>query len=217
MKAAIFDMDGLLLDSEPLWKEAEITVFNSVGVPLTKELCQETVGVRIDGVVRYWYKKFPWQKESLKSVEARILDEVSRLILEDGRLMPGVSETIEALRTANYTLAVASSSPMQLIRAALERFEVIDFFSVLHSAEFEEKGKPDPAVYLSTISRLGSDPRDCIALEDSVPGVRAAKSAGARVIAVPDPADISNPGFAAADVVLSSLTDFSIERIEDGW
>ena len=217
MKAAIFDMDGLLLDSEPLWKEAEITVFNSVGVPLTKELCQETVGVRIDGVVRYWYKKFPWQKESLKSVEARILDEVSRLILEDGRLMPGVSETIEALRTANYTLAVASSSPMQLIRAALEKFEVIDFFSVLHSAEFEEKGKPDPAVYLSTISRLGSDPRDCIALEDSVPGVRAAKSAGARVIAVPDPADISNPGFAAADVVLSSLTDFSIERIEDGW
>ena len=217
MKAAIFDMDGLLLDSEPLWKEAEITVFNSVGVPLTKELCQETVGVRIDGVVRYWYKKFPWQKESLKSVEARILDEVSRLILKDGRLMPGVSETIEALRTANYTLAVASSSPMQLIRAALERFEVIDFFSVLHSAEFEEKGKPDPAVYLSTISRLGSDPRDCIALEDSVPGVRAAKSAGARVIAVPDPADISNPGFAAADVVLSSLTDFSIERIEDGW
>ena len=217
MKAAIFDMDGLLLDSEPLWKEAEITVFNSVGVPLTKELCQETVGVRIDGVVRYWYKKFPWQKESLKSVEARILDEVSRLILKDGRLMPGVSETIEALRTANYTLAVASSSPMQLIRAALEKFEVIDFFSVLHSAEFEEKGKPDPAVYLSTISRLGSDPRDCIALEDSVPGVRAAKSAGARVIAVPDPADISNPGFAAADVVLSSLTDFSIERVEDGW
>jgi len=217
MKAAIFDMDGLLLDSEPLWKEAEITVFNSVGVPLTKELCQETVGVRIDGVVRYWYKKFPWQKESLKSVEARILDEVSRLILKDGRLMPGVSETIEALRTANYTLAVASSSPMQLIRAALEKFEVIDFFSVLHSAEFEEQGKPDPAVYLSTISRLGSDPRDCIALEDSVPGVRAAKSAGARVIAVPDPADISNPGFAAADVVLSSLTDFSIERIEDGW
>ena len=217
MKAAIFDMDGLLLDSEPLWKEAEITVFNSVGVPLTKELCQETVGVRIDGVVRYWYKKFPWQKESLKSVEARILDEVSRLILKDGRLMPGVSETIEALRTANYTLAVASSSPMQLIRAALEKFEVIDFFSVLHSAEFEEKGKPDPAVYLSTISRLGSDPSDCIALEDSVPGVRAAKSAGARVIAVPDPADISNPGFAAADVVLSSLTDFSIERVEDGW
>lgn len=217
MKAAIFDMDGLLLDSEPLWKEAEITVFNSVGVPLTKELCRETVGVRIDGVVRYWYKKFPWQKESLKSVEARILDEVSRLILKDGRLMPGVSETIEALRTANYTLAVASSSPMQLIRAALEKFEIIDFFSVLHSAEFEEKGKPDPAVYLSTISRLGSDPSDCIALEDSVPGVRAAKSAGARVIAVPDPADISNPGFAAADVVLSSLTDFSIERVEDGW
>ena len=83
----------------------------------------------------------------------------------------------------------------------------------MHSADAEDEGKPDPAVYLSTISRLGVDPDDCIAFEDSVIGVRAAKSAGARVIAVPDPEDISNPGFAAADVVLGSLADFSLDHI----
>ena len=99
------------------------------------------------------------------------------------------------------------------IRTALEKFAIIELFSVLHSAEFEEKGKPDPAVYLSAMSRLGFEPDDCVAFEDSVPGVRAAKSAGARVIAVPDPVDISNPGFAAADVVLSSLTHFSMEHV----
>ena len=213
MKAAIFDMDGLLLDSEPLWKKAEIVVFNSIGVPLTEELCRETVGVRLDGVVRHWHRKFPWQTESLESVEARILEEVSRLVVEHGKLMPGVSETIEMLRRENYALAVASSSPLQLIRTALEKLEIVDVFSVLHSAEFEEKGKPDPAVYLSAMSRLGFEPDDCVAFEDSVPGVRAAKSAGARVIAVPDPVDISNPGFAAADVVLSSLTHFSMEHV----
>ena len=210
MKAAIFDMDGLLIDSEPLWQEAEINVFRSVGVPLTRELCRETVGIRLHEVVRHWYEKLPWHGESVEVVEARILEEVSRLIVTRGKPMPGVRETIDMLIAAKYELAVASSSPMRLIRAALETFGLIDNFSVLHSAESEYQGKPHPAVYLSTMSRLEADPGDCIAFEDSAPGVRAARSAGAWVIAVPDPTDISNPVFADADVVLSSLTDFSM-------
>jgi sugar-phosphatase len=213
MKAAIFDMDGLLIDSEPLWQEAEITVFRSVGVTLTRELCRETVGVRIDGVVRHWYEKFPWQGESLELIEAEILEVVSRLVVERGTLMPGVRETIDMLSAAKYELAVASSSPMRLIRTALEKLGIIDCFSVLHSADAEDEGKPNPAVYLSAMSRLGVEPNNCIAFEDSAIGVRAAKSAGARVIAVPDPADVTNPGFANADVVLSSLADFSLDQI----
>ena len=213
MKAAIFDMDGLLIDSEPLWQEAEISVFRSVGVPLTRELCHETVGVRLDQVVRHWYEKFPWRGQPLDVVEARILGEVSRLVVERGKPMPGVTRTIDMLSAAKYELAVASSSPMRLIRAALETLGLIDNFSVLHSAEAEGEGKPHPAVYLSTMSRLGVDPGNCIAFEDSAIGVRAAKSAGAWVIAVPDPADISNRAFAAADVVLSSLSNFSMDHV----
>jgi len=213
MKAAIFDMDGLLIDSEPLWQEAEITVFQSVGVTLTRELCRETVGVRLDGVVRHWYEKSPWQGESLEAVEARILEVVSRLVVERGKPMAGVMETIDILSAAKYELAVASSSPMQLIHTALEQFGLIEYFSVLHSADAEVEGKPNPAVYLSAMSRLGVEPNNCIAFEDSAIGVRAAKSAGARVIAVPDPADALNPGFANADVVLASLADFSLDQV----
>ena len=214
MKAAIFDMDGLLVDSEPLWQEAEINVFRSVGVPLTGELCRETVGVRLDEVVGHWYERFPWHGESPKAVEARILKEVSRLIVNHGKPMPGVRKTIAMLSAAKYELAVASSSPMDLIRAALETFGLIEEFSVLHSAEAEDEGKPHPAVYLSAMSRLGVDPSNCIAFEDSAVGVRAARSAGAWVIAVPHPADISNPAFAAANVVLSSLTNFSMDCVQ---
>ena len=210
MKAAIFDMDGLLIDSEPLWQEAEINVFRSVGVPLTGELCRETVGVRLNEVVRHWYEKFPWHGESVEVVEGRILEEVSRLIVNRGKPMPGVRETIDMLIAAKYELAVASSSPMRLIRAALESVGLIENFSVLHSAEGEGEGKPHPAVYLSAMSRLGVDPSNCIAFEDSGIGVSAAKSAGAWVIAVPDPANMFNPSFADADVVLSSLTNFSM-------
>jgi sugar-phosphatase len=213
MKAAIFDMDGLLIDSEPLWQEAEISVFRTVGVPLKRALCRQTMGVRLDEVVRHWYDRFPWRGESVEAVEARILEEVSRLIVSRGELMPGVSETMEMLIAADYELAVASSSPMQLIRTALETFGLSESFSVLHSAEAEANGKPHPAVYLSTMSRLGVDANQCIAFEDSAAGVRAAKSAGTWVIAVPDPADFSNPAFDDADIVLSSLTKFSLSDV----
>ncbi len=214
-KAAIFDMDGLLIDSEPLWQEAEISVFRSVGVPLTRDMCRETIGLRLDEVVRHWHEKLPWQGQSIESVEARILEEISQLIVSRGELMPGVAEEIDMLAAANYELAVASSSPMKLMRTALETFGLIDKFSVLHSAEAEDRGKPDPAVYLSTMSRLGADPGDCIAFEDSAPGVIAARRAGARVIAVPDPANYSDPAFADADVVLSSLTDLSMDDVRE--
>ena len=212
MKAAIFDMDGLLIDSEPLWRIAEVDVFRSVGVPMTEEMCRETIGVRLPEVVRYWHGKFPWQGESIDSVEARILKEISRLIVERGKPMPGVTDTIELLRESDFALAVASSSPMQLIRTALETFGLVDSFAVIHSAEFESEGKPHPAVYLSAMSQLGADPDDCIAFEDSIFGVQSAKSAGAWVIAVPDSVDIVNPAINVADVVLPSLTEFTMDH-----
>jgi sugar-phosphatase len=213
MDAAIFDMDGLLIDSEPLWREAEVDIFNSIGVPLTEKMCRETMGVRLPEVVRHWHELYPWRGESLESVEARILDKVSQLIVRRGKPMPGVDEAIDLLSAANYELAVASSSPMRLIKAALETFGLTDRFSVLHSAEVESEGKPHPAVYLSAMSRLGADPNRCTAFEDSAIGVQSAKSAGAWVIAVPDPEDLENPAFAAADVVLRSLTEFSLDHV----
>ena len=103
---------------------------------------------------------------------------------------------------------------MGLIIASLKRFGLTDYFSVLHSADAEEEGKPHPGVYVSTISLLGASPSDCVAFEDSVVGVRAAKAAGARVIAVPDAANAHDPGFAKADAVLSSLTDFSLDLVQ---
>jgi sugar-phosphatase len=213
MRAAIFDMDGLLIDSEPLWKAAEIEVFGALGVPLTRELCRQTTGVRLDGVVRHWFARHPWQGASHAEVEARVLEAVSRLIVEEGSLMPGVEATIAGLLAAGCKLAVASSSPLRLMQAALTKLGIIDVFSVLHSAEEEAAGKPDPAVYLTTLRRLKVTAEHCIAFEDSVLGVQAAKAAGIAVVAVPDPAEASDPGFAAADLVLPSLSEFSLEQV----
>ncbi|MDJ0813337.1 MAG: hexitol phosphatase HxpB [Woeseiaceae bacterium] len=216
MDAAIFDMDGLLIDSEPLWQDAEIAVFGELGISLTRDLCRETMGVRLDEVVRHWYEKHPWQGPSLGDVEERIVGLVGELMRQRGAPMPGVNQAIAELRGAGYRLAVASSSPMRLIRIALEQLQIIDQFEVLHSAENESHGKPHPAVYSSTMTRLGIEPGRCIAFEDSVAGVRSAKDAGAQVIAVPDQLERSHPGFAIADRVIDSLAEFSLELVERG-
>jgi sugar-phosphatase len=127
--------------------------------------------------------------------------------------MPGVRDAIDCLSIAGYELAVASSSPLQLIQTAMDTFGLTERFSVLHSAEAEKEGKPHPAVYNSAMSRLDAEPQNCIAFEDSVIGVRSAKDAGAWVIAVPDASDIERPEFAMADLVLPSLTDFSLAKL----
>ncbi len=214
MKAAIFDMDGLLIDSEPLWQAAEVDVFRQLGVPLTREMCRQTIGIRVDGVVRHWHERFPWEGPSLEAVAAQIVETVAQLIGERGALLPGVRESIDLLRNADYVLAVASSSPLVLIRAALEQLQVLDEFAVVHSAEAEAEGKPHPAVYLTTMARLDVDPAHCIAFEDSIAGIRSAKSAGAWVIAVPDEVDRTNPDVREADVVLDSMTGFSLDLVE---
>lgn len=213
MRSVIFDMDGLLIDSEPLWREAEIAVFESVGLRLTQELCRETTGLRVDEVVRYWHARAPWTGPSCERVTERLLDAAQCLIVEHGSLMDGAGEIIAELHAQGATLAIASSSPMRLIKAVVEKFAIEHYFSVLHSAEQEIAGKPDPAVYRTTMSLLGVYPYQCVAFEDSLSGVRAAKAAGAMVIAVPAPEDVFDPGLAVADVILTSLKDFSLELI----
>lgn len=213
MQAVIFDMDGLLIDSEPLWREAEIAIFESVGLRLTEELCRETTGMRVDEVVRYWNNRFPWRGPGCELVTEQLLDAAQHLIIEKGSLMEGAREVVAELHSQNTKLAIASSSPMRLIRAVVEKFAIGGYFSVLHSAEHETVGKPDPAVYRTTMSLLGADPDQCLAFEDSLSGVRAAKAAGAMVIAVPAPDDAPDPGFVLADVMLTSLKDFSLDLI----
>ncbi len=214
MRAVIFDMDGLLIDSEPLWREAEIEVFGSVGVPLTDEMCRQTTGLRHDEVVRYWHERCPWDEPGHEEITALLLDTAERMILDRGQLMPGAEATIALVHRMGLTLAIASSSPLRLIEAVADKFALNPFFSALHSGDDEVAGKPDPAVYLTTMQKIGVEPRFCVALEDSVSGIRAAKAAGARVIAVPDKEVAHRPEFAEADVVLESLEDFSPQLLE---
>jgi HAD superfamily hydrolase (TIGR01509 family) len=214
IRAVIFDMDGLLIDSEPLWRIAEIEVFNAVGVPLTEAMALSTMGMRTDEVVEHWFARYPWQDASLKEVEARITDRVIDLVRERGAPMPGVREVIASLQERGYPLAIASSSSSEIIAAVVHQIGVAGAFQILQSAEHEPYGKPHPGVYIAAARALGVAPSDCLAFEDSANGVLAAKAARMACIAVPDPAVRDDRRFCIADTVLGSLGEFRPEFLD---
>lgn len=205
IKAVIFDLDGLLIDSEPFWQRAEILVFQQVNLNLTPEMCLQTKGLRIDRVVDYWYRQYPWTNFSKKSVEKLIMAKVIELIHLEGKSLPGVDRAISFVQQKQVKIALASSSASKIIHAALKKLNLVDVFSQIYSAESELFGKPHPGVYLTTASKLNVAPIECLALEDSLNGVLAAKAAQMKCIAIPDSLEYHNPQFAIADVKLKSL------------
>ena len=212
IEAVIYDMDGVLLDSEPLWHEAEIKIFAAVGLNLTVAMCLETTGTAVDEMIALRFRRHPWEGKTQKEVRHEIIDAVELLIQERGELLPGVKDSIAYFQQKNLPLALASSSPMQLIDASLKKFAIRHSFRIIHSAEHEDYGKPHPAVFLSTARRLHIDPMHCLVIEDSVNGLIAAKAAKMKTIAVPAAQQFDDERFSIADVKLHSLAEFSEEH-----
>ena len=211
IKAVIFDLDGLLIDSEPLWQEAEILIFQQVNIVLNNQLCLQTKGLRIDEVVDYWYQQYPWTNLSKQEVEQAIVTKVIELIYLKGEPLPGVNSAISFICSKPVKIALASSSSAIIIQAALKKLNLIDVFTKIYSAESERLGKPYPGVYLTTAQRLEVSPQECLAIEDSLNGVLAAKAAQMKCLAIPEAEQRNNPQFAIADKILDSLNELDDE------
>jgi len=207
IKAVIFDLDGLLIDSEPLWQEAEIEIFQQVNIKLTNKLCLQTKGLRIDQVVEYWFQKFPWNNLSKKAVEDLIVSKVIELVESKGKALPGVKQVISFVQQKPVKIALASSSSSKIIKAALKKLGLSKLFSQIYSAESEPLGKPHPGVYLTTAHKLGVRPQECLAIEDSLNGVLSAKAAQMICLAIPESSQRKNSRFDIADLQLESLVD----------
>lgn len=207
-------MDGLLINSEPHWRAAEIDIFGKLGLVLTEEECMQTMGLRLDEVVRLWHERHPWEKRSLKEVEDDIVQAVEDLVNTHGTAMEGVTETLELFRRLNFRVALASSSSMRLINCVLRKLGIREAFEVVHSAEFEEYGKPHPGIFLSTARQLGLPPTQCLVFEDSFNGLIAAKAARMKAVAVPEGDSYAQTRYDFADLKLPSLLEFNLEHLE---
>ena len=187
--AVIFDLDGVLIDSEPVWEKAETEVFASVGVHLDGSDTKTTTGLRVDEVVQHWLTRRPWDVTapgaSADAVAATLIDTMVAHAQSDPVEIPGAVDAVDRLAKSGRRLAVCSSSPQRLIEASLVGLDLSDRFELVHSAEHEPAGKPHPACYLTTAAMLGVSSNACVAVEDSVNGAIAAAAAGHVVIALP--------------------------------
>jgi len=205
-------MDGLLIDSEILWHEAEIEILGGLGVPLAVNGCRTTKGMFVQEVAEYWYGQYPWDGPTPGEVAVAIVDRVIALLLAKGELKSGAEHAIAMCAARGLPMAVASSSQYRLIDVALGHFGLRKHFALIHSAEDEPYGKPHPAVFLTAASKLGAVPRRCLVWEDAPAGVIAAKAASMACIAVPEEGEGHHPAFGLADSVLGSLFDMDDDR-----
>ena len=207
-------MDGLLLDTEPLWGISMNRVAVKHGIAITPDRFKETTGLRIYEVTEHWSRHYPWAGSSAQHVAEEILDDIIALSKEQGGIMNGVLPLLDLLERRKMKIGLATSSPTRMVHALLEHFGIAGRFHCVTSADVVEMGKPHPAVFLHCAKSLGSLPHECLVLEDSVNGAIAGKAARMKVIAVPDELHWDDPRFSVADRKLRSLEDLDEALLE---
>ena len=206
-EAVIFDMDGVLIDSEPQWKIAMEKVFKSVGLDMARKDFQKTVGLRIDEVIAFWnhHKKLGIQDE--KAIEDAIIDQMILLVHANPIPLKGVNETLAHLKKLNIKIGLATSSPYRLLNAVLSALKIEEYFDFVHSAEKESYGKPHPAVYISAAKALSVKPSKCLVIEDSFNGVISGKAAKMDVVCIPEKTHEPNMKLNVADYLFDDMTE----------
>lgn len=207
IKAVIFDMDGVIIDSEYLWRRAMIEGFTKIGIPFTDEDCRITTGMRFKEVIEFWFKSHNYSSVTVSEFDTMVVDRLCILIKEEGKPMKGVLEAFEFLKTNNFKIGLATSSNVGLMNTVIDTLQIGHYFDALCSAQHLTHGKPHPQVFINCAQELGIHSSHCLVIEDSVNGVIAGKAAHMKVVAIPEEEHKHNPKFSIADYKLESLLE----------
>jgi len=209
IQAVIFDLDGLMIDSEPLQLRAINRALAPAGVALSEADWMRLVGQKSIEIIRQLKDRYRFDGD-LAEIEAAKLDAYRQIIQEKDalKLMPGVWDAVRACQSLQLKLALASSSVQADIAVILNKFGLDSTFAAVVSGDQVAIGKPNPAIFLETARRLAVEPQNCLVLEDSPGGVAAANAAGMFSVAIPNRL-AAQQDFSAANVVLSDLFEFT--------
>ena len=207
LSAIIFDLDGLLADSEPWWNQIDAKLLAEYGVTYRGEYHQNVLGVSYRLAVEFYKKAFGLSVPTEEMMRRRG-EIATEFFANRVGLFPHVKEVLEELRQMKLHLAIATSSVSVSARPFLDRHHLTEFFEVIVTGEEVEHGKPAPDIYLRAAAKLGIPADACLVVEDALPGVAAAKVANMRVAAIPDTRFVNPREYEKkADYLLSSLKE----------
>lgn len=214
IKAVLFDMDGLMIDTESLSTEAFINSAKAQGYNMTKEETLKVLGFTKASIYQFWIDYFQGTNVDGKKLVDDHYEYIENVLYTVGpEKMPYVEELLKYLRENNYKIAVASSSDTADIKNNLEKTKLEKYIDEIASGVEVENGKPAPDVFLLAAERLDVDPKDCLILEDSKAGIKAGKASGAMVFMVPDMFTVDKECEDTADRILTNLGEV-IEILE---
>ena len=206
--AVIFDIDGLLINSEPLWNKAATEIFRQYGITLTEQQYAITTGLRSKEFVAYWLHQFNVPAMQNEIAEKKIIQLALSLIDNEATLMPGVEHIFKFFLKKEFKIGLATSSPIELIEWVKDKLGIRSFIHASCSAQHLTFAKPHPQVYLDCAAAMHTNPLSCICFEDSFYGLIAAKAARMTCVVVPSAEHSKLEHWGAADLKLSSLQNF---------
>jgi beta-phosphoglucomutase-like phosphatase (HAD superfamily) len=218
LNTVIFDMDGLLIDSEPHWQQAGMEALQQFGINLTLEQYHTSTGLRTPEWIEYWFDHYEIDIKHSPSTIKIIEDKAIDLIQNNGISFLGTNYILNFFKERKFKIGLATSSPLRLIQVVVEKLGIRDYFDGFSSAEGLLLGKPHPQVYINCADKLNVSPLTCICFEDSFNGIISAKAARMHCVAVPEPVQFDHKKWGAADVKISCLKDFNELHLKVlGW
>ena len=213
IEAVVFDLDGILIDSEHVWDEVRQQLADERGGRWNENASRDMMGMSSIEWSRYMHDVVGLTEEP-EEISAEVVRRLEDRYRRELPLIPGAEQAVESL-AARWPLALASSSNRELIDLVLESSGLGRYFTASVSSEEVARGKPEPDVFLEAARRLGVEPTHCAAVEDSENGILAAKAAGMRTIAIPNPHyPPHEDALVAADVVLASIEELTPAAVE---
>ena len=212
MKAVIFDMDGVIIDSEPIHFETDMETMKYLGCNISIEELEKYVGTTNEYMIADIKKNYNIRKSVEEIINYKVEMVKNKIVQSDLEPIEGIRELLIDLKNKNIPAAIASSSPKDFINVVVSKFKLQEYFKYIVSGEEVENGKPAPDVYIETAKKLGISPKECIVVEDSKNGVIAAKAAGMKCIGFQN-INSGNQDLSKADIIVNSIGEIKLSYL----